>query len=132
MTYAEQRALERALIDGLLKSLRPAMDEIVAAFRQELARALASLATTEAAPGQRKGYLGRPKSCAVCKLKNARNDAALPAEHTQEQHRRWKSGAGGSIASLPRRERAPARGKAARADASAGAVAAGSPRIAAS
>jgi hypothetical protein len=108
MTHVEQRAIERALMEVLMKTLRPAMDGIVATFRRELTKALQSIAAH--GPAQRKGQLGRPKSCAVCKLKGARNHAGLPAAHTQEEHRRWKSGGGGghNVARLPRRREASA------------------------
>ena len=102
MTYAEQRSLERTLVELLLKTLRPKMDELVATFRRELAQALAALGSAPAGEKPR-GQLGRPKCCSVCRLKNTRNHAALPPGHTQEEHRRWKSGASSAVARLPRR-----------------------------
>jgi hypothetical protein len=102
MTHAEPRAIERTLVELLLKTLRPAMEELVAKFRRELAQALSAIGG-HAADERPRGQLGRPKCCGVCKLKGARNHAALPAGHTQEDHRRWKSGAGSAVARLPRR-----------------------------
>jgi hypothetical protein len=40
MRIAEQRALQRALVDALLKSLRPALEGVVTNFRSELAQLL--------------------------------------------------------------------------------------------
>jgi hypothetical protein len=90
MTSHQQRALERALVDAFMKSMRQAMENVVVAFRHELADILSSL-DDGALPRTRKGTLGQPKSCSVCRLKGTRNDAALPASHTQEDHRRWKA-----------------------------------------
>jgi hypothetical protein len=101
MTQAEQRALERTLVELLMKTLRPVMDELVAKFRREVAQALAAIGGNAVVERPR-GQLGRPKCCGVCKLKGARNHAALPAGHTQEDHRRWKSGASDAVTRLPR------------------------------
>ncbi len=90
MSQQQRRALERALMDALMKSLRPAMERVVATFRDELAALLDGV--DDEAPARPRGQLGRPKRCSVCRLEGARNDAALPADHTQEDHRRWKAG----------------------------------------
>ena len=102
MRYAEQRSLERALVGLLLKTLRPAMQELVESFRRELTTILSGYGDPPTAALSR-GQLGRPKCCGVCKLKNARNHAALPSGHTQEDHRRWKRGGAEPVARLPRR-----------------------------
>jgi hypothetical protein len=90
MTSHQQRALERALTDALMKSLRPVMEDVVVAFRRELAAILTLVAENEF-PRERRGQIGQTKCCSVCRLKGARNDAALPSSHTQEEHRRWKA-----------------------------------------
>ncbi len=86
----EMRAFERAVTAALLSVLEPTVERIVAGFRRELGQILERLDHGEPAPRVR-GRLGRPKSCRVCRLEGARNDAALPADHTQQDHRRWRA-----------------------------------------
>jgi hypothetical protein len=88
----EMRALERAVMAALLSVLEPTIERIVVTFRRELAQILERLDQGQTAPRLR-GRLGRPKSCRVCRLEGARNDAALPANHTQQDHRRWRANA---------------------------------------
>lgn len=92
MSNHTRTALERALVEALMRSLQPAIGNVVAAFRREIDAVLSSLSSGElqrAPAGQRQ--MGRQKSCSVCRLKGTRNDAALPSSHSQEDHRRWKA-----------------------------------------
>jgi hypothetical protein len=89
MKNRRQDALERALVEALMKCIQPVLENLVVAFRKQLPAILANEADAE--PPRARGQLGQSKSCRVCGLKGARNDAALPSTHTQEDHRRWKA-----------------------------------------
>jgi hypothetical protein len=89
MKSRHQLALERAIVEALMKCIQPVMENLVVAFRQQLPKLLQEAA--EQQPRRSRGQMGQTKSCRVCKLKGARNDAALPSTHTQEDHRRWKA-----------------------------------------
>lgn len=86
-------------MEAALRSLQPVMEQVIVTFRERLGEILSTLTTAAAVadvdllPGRRRGQLGRPKRCSVCRLEGARNDAALPRAHTQEDHRRWKEDA---------------------------------------
>lgn len=90
MTLRDQQALERRLMEVLLRSIRPALDGAVHRFCAELTEVLRSSPVRDGAPGG--GQLGRKKHCTVCGLEGARNDAALAANHSEDEHRRWKAG----------------------------------------